>query len=266
MACRAGAGARRSYTVLLWHARRWKNDYVVRLDMQKIPLYTETDYIYSVSSAVIDYLYKDRECLTPKGTVGVAYVYCDYRDQTVQKGIHIIGSLVAQFLEGLQEVPASIREAFTYAENKNTELELHQGLNMLESLVELHDGSFLCIDAVDELEAETQQTLLGAMKEFLSSRGGQKTRILFTGRPHIKPHILRHFTTASSPTHGEIEIVASQNDIACFLSHYIETKDPFRDKSAMNDELKDNIITTITKKSSGMYVQLLCQTLTLSPC
>lgn len=215
---------------------------------------------------MIDYLCEERERLTPKGKVGVACFYCDYRDQTAQIGTHIIGSLVAQFLIGLQEVPVDIVEAFTSAQKNHTKLELMQGLSMLESLVKAHDVSFLCIDAVDELEAETQQTLLGAMKEFLSSRGGQKTRILFTGRPHIKPHILRPFTTASSPTHGEIEIVASQNDIACFLSHYIETKDPMPDKSAMNDELKDNIITTITKKSSGMYVQLLCQILTLSPC
>ena len=204
---------------------------------------------------MIDYISDDLEPLTPsKGTVGIACFYCDYRDQATQKGTQIIGSLVAQFLAGLPGVPGNIVKAFTNAQKTNTNLEFHPGLSMLESLVRTYDNSYLCIDAVDELEVETQQALLQAIQELLNSSGGYKTRVLFTGRPHIKPHILQHFTSAASSTDREIEIVASEDDISCFLSHYIETKDPIADRSAMDDELRCKIITTITKKSGGMYV------------
>ena len=202
---------------------------------------------------MIDFLHEDMQHL-PKGTVGIACFYCDYRDQTTQKGPQIIGSLVVQFLAGLPEVSANIVKTFMDAQENHTRLELRQGLSMLESLVTTYDNSFLCINAIDELEVETQQALLQAMQELLSSRGGQKIRVLFTGRPHIKPHVLQHFKKAASSTDREIEIVASEDDISCFLSHHIETKDPIPDRSAMNDELRCKIITTITKKSGGMYV------------
>ena len=197
---------------------------------------------------------------SPESTVGIACFYCDYRDQASQKGPQIIGSLVVQFLAGLPEVPNDIIKVFLDAEPKKANLELYQGLSMLEDLVGKYDNSFLCIDALDELEVETQQALLRAMKVLLSSTNGRKTSILFTGRPHVKPHILQHWTkvAAASSIGREIEIVASADDISCFLSHYIETKDPIPDKSAMNDELRCKIISTITKKSSGMYVSLLC--------
>ena len=214
---------------------------------------------------MIDYLRGDWKGLSPKNTVGVACFYCDYRDQPTQKDAEIIGSLVAQFLAGLREVPADILNEFTDAEKKDTKLELHQSLSMLESLVGVYDNSFLCIDALDELEVEAQQALLRAMKELLSSGNGQKTRILFTGRPHIKSHILQHFTMAASSTGREIEIVASEDDILCFLLHYIEAKDPIPDKSAMNDDLRCKIITTITKKSGGMYVSPLRVNSTADP-
>ena len=201
---------------------------------------------------MIDFLDEDMGRLTPEGTVRIACFYCDYRDHTTQKGTQIIGSLVVQLLAGLSEVPEVIIKAFMDADKKHTKVELHQSLSMLEGLVGVYDKSFLCIDALDELEVDTQQTLLQAMKELLSSGNGQKTRILFTGRPHIKSHILKHFTRATS---GEIEIVASEDDISCFLSHYIETKDPIPDKSAMNDELGCKIIETVTKKSGGMCVE-----------
>ena len=196
---------------------------------------------------MIDFLRGDMRRLTPGGTVGIACFYCDYRDQTTQKGTQIIGSLVVQLLAGLPEVPEAIIKAFMDAEKKHTKLELHQSLSMLESLVGVYDNSFLCIDALDELEVETQQALLRAMKELLSSGNGQKTRILFTGRPHIKSHILQHFTRAVSSTTREIEIVASEDDISCFLLHYIEAKDPIPDKSAMNDELGAKLFQQLQK-------------------
>ena len=200
---------------------------------------------------MIDYLRGHWKCL-PKGTtVGVACFYCDYRDQLTQKGAEIIGSLVAQFLAGLREIPSDIVRKFMGAEKNHTQLELRQALTMLKSLVKVYHKSFLCIDGVDELEVGTQQTLLHAMKELLSSSTEQNTSVFFTGRPHIKSHILQHFTSADR----EIEIVASEDDISCFLSHYIDTKDPIPDKSAMNDELRHKIIMTIAKKSGGMYVK-----------
>ena len=208
---------------------------------------------------MIDYLRGDWK-RHPKGTVGIACFYCDYRDQTTQKGAEIIGSLVAQFLAGLREVPSDIAKEFTDAEKSYTKLELCQGVTMLESLVKMYDKSFLCIDGVDELEVGAQQTLLHAMKELLSSSAGQKTSVFFTGRPHIKLHVLQHFP----PADREIEIEASEDDISCFVSHYIDTKDPIPDRLAMNDELRHKIITTVTRKSGGMYVKLMSHLIYIS--
>ena len=190
----------------------------------------------------------------PSGQVGVAYFYCDYRDQKDQNATSLVGSLLAQFTSklNLEDIPLEIMASFDDAEKNKSSLQLKEAITMLTTILQKFERGFICIDALDELELAAQRTVLHSLRE-LVLRAGSNTSIFLTGRPTVKPEVDQQLCKPLQPcSHFEVEITASVGDIKHFLLHYIEEKDP--DPSAMNEDLKNKILDIITEKSDGMYV------------
>jgi len=192
----------------------------------------------------------------PNGQVGVAYFYCDYRDQKDQNATSLVGSLLAQLISKLNlgDIPLEIMASFDDAEKNKSSLHLQEAIIMLTTILQKFERGFICIDALDELELAAQRTVLHSLRE-LVLRADSNASIFLTGRPTVKHAVDEQFCKPPQPlisSHFEIEITASADDIKHFLLHYIEEKDP--DPSAMNEDLKRKILDTITEKSDGMYV------------
>jgi len=190
----------------------------------------------------------------PNGQVGVAYFYCDYRDQKDQNATSLVGSLLAQLIRqlNLEDIPLEIMASFDDAEKKGTGLHLKEAITMLTTALQKFQQGFICIDALDELELATQRTVLDSLRE-LVLRAGSNTSIFLTGRQTVRPEVDQQLCKPLQlSSHFEVEITASVDDIKHFLLHYIEEKDP--DPSAMNEDLRSKILDTITQKSDGMYV------------
>jgi len=190
----------------------------------------------------------------PNGQVGVAYFYCDYRDQKDQNATSLVGSLLAQFISklNLEDIPLEIMASFDHAEKSKSHLQLKEAITMLTIVLQKFERGFICIDALDELELDAQRTVLHSLGELAL---GSTASIFLTGRPTVKPAVDQQLCKLPQPltsSHFEIVITASVDDIKHFLLHYIEEKDP--DPSAMNEDLKSKILDTITQKSDGMYV------------
>ena len=212
------------------------------------------------SSIVVDHL--ENAAKDPSGHVtssltGVAYFYCDYRDQKDQNITGLVGSLLAQFVWQLEvvDIPLEVIASFDGAEKKQSSLEVKEAITMLTAVLHKFQRSFICIDALDELEPTTQRTLLQSLR-VLVLQTGSNTSLFLTGRPIVKPEVNQQLCKSPQPLtsrcFNEIEITASVDDIKHFLLHYIEEKDP--DPSAMNEVLKKEILDAITEKSDGMYV------------
>ena len=190
----------------------------------------------------------------PNGQVGVAYFYCNYRDQKDQNATSLVSSLLAQFTSklSLEDIPLEIMASFDDAERNKYSLQLKDAITMLTTVLQKFERGFICIDALDELEPAAQRTVLHSLGELAL---GSTASIFLTGRPTVKPEVDQQLCKLPQPltsSHFEIEITASVDDIKHFLLHYIEEKDP--DPSAMNEDLKNKILDTITEKSDGMYV------------
>ena len=190
------------------------------------------------------------------GQIGVAYFYCDYRDQKDQNATSLVGSLLAQFTRQFNpaDIPLEIMASFDEAEESGASLQLKEAITMLTTVLQEFQRGFICIDALDELELATQRVVLHSLRE-LVLQVGSSTSIFLTGRPIVKPEVDQQLCKPPQPltsSHFEVEITASVDDIKNFLLHYIEEKDP--DPSAMNEVLKMKIIDTMTEKSDGMYV------------
>ena len=115
---------------------------------------------------------------------------------------------------------------------------------ILKVLLQQLNRSFICLDALDELEPRTRFVLLKALQADLRS-----IRIFLTGRPHIHLGVDEALQTKL----GAIHINAYEGDIRGYLIHEIE-QDEKINPGDMNEQLKEEIVETITGKAGGMYV------------
>src|SRR6201992_235597 len=176
--------------------------------------------------------------------VGIACFYCDYRDQSSQTVENILGSLLRQFLTSCAS--SSVYDSWTSAIESIDRGGRQVALADILSLMKLVLGSlklaFVCIDALDELEPHIRNQLLVVIQKI----AGRNIRVFLTARPHIGEEVNEIIT---SPEPYKIEIAADLSDIEIFLIHEIQH---CRDHQAMNEELQNDIVTTLKKNSNGM--------------
>lgn len=174
--------------------------------------------------------------------IGLAYIYCDYRDQKGQTAVELIGSLVKQLVLQLDRVPPKVMDMYKFKKKNRTKLELHEATNMLNEIALSFEQCFICIDGLDE--SGCRRVLYKALFTWdLVSNG--KVRLLLTGRPHIRHEILPNKTVVP------LEIIAHPDDVNDFLRHRIE-EDRKERPADMTDDLKAQIVSTIASKAQGM--------------
>ncbi|KAF8421782.1 ankyrin repeat-containing domain protein [Tirmania nivea] len=118
---------------------------------------------------------------------------------------------------------------------------------MLELLLEQLDGSFFCIDALDELRPQTRRDLLDIMNKKLQ-HGTGTTRLFFTGRPHIQSEVQQYFEIWQ-----DVEITAHKTDIRKYLRHKI-AGDRRANPNTMNEVLENEILSALIARSQGMFL------------
>ena len=178
--------------------------------------------------------------------IGVAYLYADYKDQTDQALVNILGSLLLQFLT---IVPETIRdeviEKLDSIRHQGKNVETKDTMALLKIRLKQFKRAFICIDAVDELEPMTRGQLLNVLKELVTNTD---TRLFLTGRGHVESEVQKCFQVTQGYT---VNISASLQDIETFVRQQI-IEDPGSD--AMDEALVKDIVHAIVKRSHGMYV------------
>ncbi|KAF8459281.1 hypothetical protein BDZ91DRAFT_685276, partial [Kalaharituber pfeilii] len=201
-----------------------------------------------IMSAMVDYLLAQTVQYPSKG---IAFLYCDYREEKDQVILNIIGSFIKQLLQGLAPDKASkdILDSLKEATKAEVHLDLQQAKDMMKLLLKMLEPCFLCIDALDELEERTRMSLFHIIKEILHSpdHSGSQLRLFLTARPNVKEQITQ--TLKASPI--VLEIAANENDIRAYVTHQLES-DPR--PQAMDSQLRQMIIGTIPQKSAGMFL------------
>ena len=174
----------------------------------------------------------------------VAYIYCDYRDQRNHTLVNILGSLLHQFLVNVSHIPDAITTQLESIKQQGHRVEAGDISEMLKVILPQLNRSFICLDALDELEPYTRFALLKALHVDFGT-----VRIFLTGRPHIQPDVDRALDTKLDPMH----IIADDGDIRGYLTQKIE-EDMDINPNHMSEQLKEEILDTMTRKASGMYV------------
>ena len=174
----------------------------------------------------------------------VAYMYCDYRDQTNQTVVNILGSLLRQLLVTAPHVPEAITMLLESIKKKGHRVEAADVSQMVKVILPQLSRSFICLDALDELEPPTRFTLLKALHVDFGT-----VRIFLTGRPHIQQEVDRALHTKLDA----VPIIADDGDIRGYLTQKIDD-DMNINPEDMNEQLKEEILETIIRKARGMYV------------
>ena len=177
--------------------------------------------------------------------IGIACLYADFKDQTNQVLVHILGSFLRQLLTTSQEpIPEKVIQKLLDIRRLGGKVGVEDNLAFLKILLHQLKCAFICIDAIDELEPQVLRQLLKVLRELSSN----SARLFLTGRDHIRSEIEKFFQTSQSYA---TTISASQHDIQEFVRQQI-ADDPNED--AMDKALEKDTIDAIVKKSDGMWV------------
>ena len=173
--------------------------------------------------------------------IGLAYVYCDYRDQTQQTTQNIYGTILKQLLRALPSIPEELTEILLRCHREKNPPELAQLRDALRITSRFFDQIYICLDALDECEHIDQ--LLSSLKQVPSS-----VRLFSTGRKHVKSIVQRYFEDTQT-----ILIEAKESDIRILIQEKVN-EDRMKDPEIMNVKLEQDIIEKISALSMGMLV------------
>ena len=173
--------------------------------------------------------------------MGLAYVYCDYRDQYQQTTENIYGAILKQLLRRLPSVPTAIEQGLQKLHAEQKPLELGQGMHMLRTICGSFDRTYICLDALDE--CQHLDRLLNSLQKAPAS-----VFLFCTGRSHILRVVQNCF-----PKSGEMIIKAEDSDIKLLIKERINN-DRKINSEIMDKALERDIVEQISSLSGGMFV------------
>lgn len=175
-------------------------------------------------------------------SVGVSYVYCNFRRQHEQKPVDLLASLLKQLTQGLPSVPENIRRLYEQHRHRQTYPSFDEVSQTLQSILRGYSKVFIIVDALDECQASD-----GARKQFLtelfSLQAKTSANLFVTSRfiPEIESFLDGRST--------KLEIRASEEDLQRYVDGHILKLPLFVSRSA---DLQKEIKTAIVKAVDGM--------------
>lgn len=193
-----------------------------------------------ISSIFIDHL---KTVFKNKANVGVAYLYCNYRQQQQQHAKDLLSSLLQQLAQGQSSVPAEVKILYGHHRTTQTRPSINEIKDVLKSTIQLYSRVFIIVDALDECEV-----LNGAYKSLLSELFDLKAKAevnLFATSRFI-PDIRMEFLNKGSIL---LEIRASGEDLQRYLNGQMSRLPRCVLRSRL---LQEEITAEIIKAADGM--------------
>jgi Cdc6-like AAA superfamily ATPase len=194
-----------------------------------------------ITSIVVDELYTKFQ---NDASVGIAYIYCNFRRQREQKPADLLTSLLKQLVQEQRFVPESVKTLYERHKDKRTRPSFDEISKELHSVVADYSRAFIIIDALDECQVSDggRQRLLAEMFNLQTKTGAN---LLATSR--FIPETVKKFEGNST----RLEIRASDDDLRRYLDGHISRLPSFVSRSP---DLQNEVKTAIINVVDGMYV------------
>jgi Cdc6-like AAA superfamily ATPase len=174
--------------------------------------------------------------------IGIAYLYCNFRQQSEQKPANLLASLLKQLVQEQLSVPESVKSLYKRHRDKRTRPSFDEISNVLYSVIAEYSKTFIVIDALDECQASD-----GSRKRLLSEIFNLqiKTGANLFATSRFIPDITNEFEGSIS-----LEIRANDEDVRSYIEGYISRLPSCVTRSR---DLQGEIKAQITKAVDGMY-------------
>ncbi|KAL1602368.1 hypothetical protein SLS60_005784 [Paraconiothyrium brasiliense] len=159
-----------------------------------------------VAAIAIDYLLKSVQ----SSSVGLAYVYCNYKAQEEQGTSSILAAIVKQLVQGQSLKGEPVERLHKQHADRGTKPSLEEIFDALQEVVAMYPKIYVVVDALDECRNNdgTRSQLLARLRDL---QVGADVRIMATSR--YIPEIEDGFQTAM-----KLEIRASDEDVRQYIA------------------------------------------------
>jgi Cdc6-like AAA superfamily ATPase len=194
-----------------------------------------------ITSIVVDELYTKFQ---NDASVGIAYIYCNFRRQREQKPADLLTSLLKQLVQEQRFVPESVKTFYERHKDKRTRPLFDEISKELHFVVADYSRAFIIIDALDECQVSDgdRQRLLAEMFNLQTKIGANLLAI-----SRFIPETVKKFEGSST----RLEIRASDDDLRRYLDGHISRLPSFVSRSP---DLQNEVKTAIINVVDGMYV------------
>jgi Cdc6-like AAA superfamily ATPase len=159
-----------------------------------------------VAAIAIDHLLQS----TQSSSVGVAYVYCNYKAQAEQDASSMLAAIVKQLVQGRPSAAEPVERLHKKHYERGTKPLVEEIFSVLREVVAKHATVYIVIDALDESHDSdgTRSQLLARLKALQVEHD---VRIMATAR--FLPEIQAEFLSAI-----KLEIQASDEDVRQYVA------------------------------------------------
>ncbi|SPO07532.1 uncharacterized protein DNG_10226 [Cephalotrichum gorgonifer] len=171
-------------------------------------------------------------------SIGVAFIYCEFRRQDEQTPGNLFASLLRQLAQDHSNLPDSLKSLYERHRCHQTQPKYEEVITTLYSMARLYSRVFIVIDALDEHRVTSghRDNFLSEIMKFQAECGVN----LFVTSRHI-PGIIGVFETSMT-----LEIQASERDVRLFLDDNISHLPSFVHRSPdLQEEVKTAIVNTV---------------------
>ena len=176
-------------------------------------------------------------------TIGIAYIYCNFRRQDEQKIDYLLLSLLKQLAETQPSLPVSVKELYNRHQTKRTRPSLDEISRSLQAVTAIYSRVFIIVDALDECQVSSgyRQRFLSGLFNLQEKCGAN---LFATSRP---------ISSVEKEFEGNLrlEIRASKEDVRRYLDGHMFRLPGF---VARSPKLQEEIRMDIVKVVDGMYV------------
>jgi Cdc6-like AAA superfamily ATPase len=196
-----------------------------------------------ITSIVVEYLWAKYQ---DDGSVGIAYLYCNFRQQQEQKPVDLLASILnilKQLTQRRLSVPENVTSLYNRHKDKGTRPSFDEISQILQAVIADYSRTYIIIDALDECQVSDRGRRM-LLSEFLNLQ--TKTSANFFATSRFIPEIMNMFEGGIS-----LEIRASDEDVMRYLDgHMLRLPSCVPRGLALQEEIKTEII----KAVDGMYV------------
>ncbi|KAI9853443.1 MAG: hypothetical protein M1813_002220, partial [Trichoglossum hirsutum] len=196
-----------------------------------------------LAAIVVNYL---DNLYTSDLTIGLAYIYCNFRRQDEQKPEDLLLSLLKQFVQKQPFLPESVKTLYKCHNRKQTQPSFNEVEEALLSAAAYYSRAFIVVDALDECGV-SDGVSDGRRKKFLSAifhlQAKTGANIFATSR--INNNIAKLFKNALS-----LQIRANEKDVESYLDGQMS----LLQSDILDDDLRDRVRREVVRAVDGMFL------------